>query len=113
MVTDHDRLAQLRARRTLLRDRLAGIEAELESHHARDREDLAVQREGEEVLEGMGLSGLQEIQMIDAAIGRIEAGTYGLCTRCGDAIGAARLDVLPFTPFCSTCAAQVEEHHHG
>ena len=52
----------------------------------------------------MGLSGQQEIRMIEAALRRVEAGEYGICAKCGAEIGDARLDVLPFTPFCRTCA---------
>lgn len=99
------RKAQLEARLTDLRGRLAGIEAELDSQHSADWEDMAVEREGDEVLEGMGLSGQQEIRQIEAALQRIATGEYGFCAKCGAEIGAARLDVLPFTPFCRGCAA--------
>lgn len=99
------RREQLEARLADLQGRLAGIEAELDSHNAADWEELATEREGDEVLEGMGLSGQQEIRMIEAALQRIAAGEYGFCVKCGAEIGAARLDVLPFTPFCRDCAA--------
>ncbi|NGQ92815.1 TraR/DksA family transcriptional regulator [Rhodobacter sp. HX-7-19] len=99
------RREQLEARLADLQGRLAGIEAELDSHNAADWEELATEREGDEVLEGMGLSGQQEIRMIEAALQRIAAGEYGYCVKCGAEIGAARLDVLPFTPFCRDCAA--------
>lgn len=99
------RREQLEARLADLQGRLAGIEAELDSHNAADWEELATEREGDEVLEGMGLSGQQEICMIEAALQRIAAGEYGYCVKCGAEIGAARLDVLPFTPFCRDCAA--------
>jgi RNA polymerase-binding transcription factor DksA len=112
MISELDRRAQLQSRLTFLRSRLIGIETELESHQARDWEDLAAEREGDEVLESVGLSGQQEIQMIEAALARIEAGEYGICTRCGSEIGEARLDVLPFTPFCSACAAELGARRH-
>ncbi|MFN4153161.1 MAG: TraR/DksA family transcriptional regulator [Paracoccaceae bacterium] len=102
-----DRNAQLLARRAALVDRMASIEAELDSHQNRDWEELATEREGDEVLEGMGQSALSELRLIDAALIRVEAGTYGLCARCGSVIGEERLDVLPFTPFCRDCAALV------
>ena len=43
--------------------------------------------------------------MIDAALKRIENGSYGVCARCGDPIGEDRLDVLPQTPLRRDCAA--------
>jgi RNA polymerase-binding transcription factor DksA len=105
MIPVSERKSQLEARLADLTRRLEGIERELDSHEARDWEDLATEREGDEVLESMGLSGQTEIRMIEAALERIAAGEYGFCMRCGDRIGEERLDVLPFTPFCRSCAA--------
>ncbi|MDZ4096638.1 MAG: TraR/DksA C4-type zinc finger protein [Paracoccaceae bacterium] len=105
MIPISERKAQLEARLADLTDRLQHIEQELESHNAQDWEDLAVERESDEVLEGMGISGQQEIRMIEAALARVEAGEYGTCTKCGVEISQERLDVLPNTPFCKDCAA--------
>lgn len=105
--TPADRKAELLDRRAMLADRMSAIETELDSHQNRDWEELATEREGDEVLEGMGVSALTELRMIDAALMRVAAGTYGECARCGEEIGEERLDVLPFTPLCRTCAAAV------
>ena len=99
------RKTQLEARLADLNARMGGIEIELDSHHSADWEELATEREGDEVLEGMGLSAQQESRMIRAALQRIAEGDYGTCAKCGAEIGAARLDVLPYTPFCRDCAA--------
>ena len=45
-----------------------------------------------------------EVALVADRQRRIEAGDYGVCTKCGAEIGAARLDLLPFTPFCKDCA---------
>ena len=37
---------------------------------------------------------------LDAAVERVEAGSYGVCERCGQAIGEARLDALPAARTC-------------
>lgn len=95
----------LEARLTELGQRLNVIEEELDSHHDPDWEELAVQREGDEVLEATGQAGQAEIAMIQAALRRIGAGTYGTCVHCGEPISEARLDVLPWTPHCKACAA--------
>ena len=100
-----DRTAQLLARKADLADRMVTIEAELESHNNPDWEDLATERESDEVLEGIGLSAQAELRMIDAALLRVEAGEFGFCAKCGAEVGEERLDVLPFTPFCRHCAA--------
>ncbi|MDT8855361.1 TraR/DksA C4-type zinc finger protein [Paracoccaceae bacterium Fryx2] len=100
-----ERKVALESRLADLRERLLTIADELESHGSKDWEDLATEREADEVLEGMGLSGQQEIRAIEAALARIEGGEYGFCVTCGAAIGDERLDVLPYTPFCRNCAA--------
>ena len=99
------RQAELEARQAELQGRIGQIKAELDSHQERDWEELATQREGDEVLEGMGLDAQAELRAIAAALKRIEAGDYGRCQRCGNDIGEARLDVLAYTPFCKECAA--------
>ena len=98
------RKTQLEARLADLRGRLAGIEAELDSHHSNDWEELATEREGDEVLEGMGVSGQQEIRRIEAALQRLAEDEYGYCVKCGAEISEERLDALPYTPFCRNCA---------
>lgn len=98
------RKAALEQRLRELGVRLEAIEDELDSHQNRDWEDLATEREGDEVLEATGNAGLAEITQIRAALGRIADGSYGVCVRCGEPITEARLDVLPWTPLCRSCA---------
>lgn len=98
------RRAQLEDRLAFLTARLRELDAELDSHQSKDWEELATEREGDEVLERLGQSGQAEIAQIKAALGRLEAGEYGICTRCGAEISQDRLDLLPFTPFCRDCA---------
>ena len=43
---------------------------------------------------------------VDAAIVRLDTGTYGVCEGCGDAIGEDRLEALPAARLCITCAAR-------
>lgn len=105
MATTDDRRKQLEARLSELRARLGRIEDELEQPVSDSFSEQAVEREDEEVLEDLGAAGVQEVRMIDAALRRIEAGSYGICVRCGDPIGEDRLDVLPQTPMCRDCAA--------
>ncbi len=39
----------------------------------------------------------------NAALGRIEAGTFGICVDCGEAISTERLDILPTAVKCRKC----------
>jgi DnaK suppressor protein len=45
----------------------------------------------------------ERLSAIDAAIGRLGAGVYGTCARCGDEIPLARLQVIPFAQYCVDC----------
>lgn len=98
------RQQQLLDRLAALQNRLSAVEAEMDSHEEKDWEELATEREGDEVLESIGLSGQAEIRQIEAALHRIETGDYGVCAKCGAEIAEQRLDLLPQTPFCSKCA---------
>jgi RNA polymerase-binding transcription factor DksA len=104
MISTTDRKAQMQQRLAALKSRLSEISTELVVERSPDWEDLATEREGDEVLEGMGNAGLLEIRRIEAALARIEAGDYGICATCGQDIEPERLDVLPDTPFCRSCA---------
>lgn len=98
------RKSQLLTRLGELDTRLHGIEDELLSHQSKDWEELATERETDEVLTAIGEDGMTEIQMIKAALARIKEGEYGFCVKCGDQIVTERLDILPATPFCANCA---------
>ena len=43
------------------------------------------------------------IAEIDAALTRIDAGTYGTCSGCGAVIPEERLELRPFTATCVAC----------
>lgn len=104
MKTDSEREAQLRLRSAELDARMQGIEKEFLSHQSKDWEEMATERESDEVLDAMGEADKQEMRMIGAALDRIAAGEYGFCTKCGVRISEERLDLLPHTPFCRNCA---------
>lgn len=45
-----------------------------------------------------------EIRRIDAALARVDAGEYGYCVECGEAIDPKRLHIDPAAPRCQGCA---------
>ena len=49
-----------------------------------------------------------ELNRIDAALQRIDAGDYGYCVACDEEIAAKRLEQDPATPLCVDCAARVK-----
>jgi DnaK suppressor protein len=48
------------------------------------------------------------LEAIEAALERIEDGTFGDCEECGSRIPKMRLEAIPYTPMCVKCASQVE-----
>jgi DnaK suppressor protein len=46
----------------------------------------------------------QELEDLDAALRRVDDGSYGVCVKCGRPIGAERLDVLPAALRCIDCS---------
>ena len=48
----------------------------------------------------------RHLREIDAAVARLEAGTYGTCEGCGGPIGEGRLEARPVARSCIRCAAQ-------
>jgi DnaK suppressor protein len=43
------------------------------------------------------------LREVHAALGRLDAGTFGMCLDCGEVIGMKRLAAVPWTPSCITC----------
>lgn len=43
---------------------------------------------------------------IDRALAKVDAGTYGICDRCGEEIWDARLEALPAASLCVDCAGR-------
>jgi DnaK suppressor protein len=105
-MTEHTKYqAQLQSRLTELSSEARHLEEELRTPHSADAEERAVESEGDEVLEGLEQAAVAEMQQINDALKRIELGTFGACTHCGNDIDTERLDVLPHTPVCVNCAA--------
>jgi len=48
------------------------------------------------------------LDAIEAALERIEAGTYGDCEECGSKIPKTRLQAIPYTSLCVKCASAME-----
>ncbi len=43
------------------------------------------------------------LALIQGALRRLDAGTYGICTECGDPVAAERLFVFPESGTCARC----------
>lgn len=50
----------------------------------------------------------QVLAEIDAALKRVEDGTFGICLNCGREIAVERLDAYPWASLCIDCRRQAE-----
>ncbi len=79
-----------------------------DKHHLADLEELASDTlEVDSLCEIMGIEELTVAQ-IDAALEKIDLGTYGICAACEEPIPRVRLDALPFAGLCIECQRKKE-----
>ena len=122
-MTRRDDLQTIRKMLLQRRDGLAtvqrGVDSELESLKAADRdaeyEETAQVAAAEYTLATLHENHLQEIRQIDAALSRIDEGTYGACADCELEIPRDRLMVVPYSVRCADCATTREgrDHRHA
>jgi RNA polymerase-binding protein DksA len=84
----------------------AGEETAYDNHLA-DTASETYDRELDYTLEENSEHVLAEI---DAALGRIDDGTYGTCTNCQKQIPEERLEALPWATLCINCQRDRERH---
>lgn len=112
--SDRDSLAhKLREQRGSLVHELDAAEAGLQSiaeNHDSELEERAQEERSARLLSQLDLRTKHEIEEIDAALGRIADGTYGICAPCGRNVPVARLRALPTARHCLECARAAETH---
>ena len=100
---------QLRDRRAALL-RLAGTEtassADLQAQAACERREEAGILGADLVLQRLSEAHRRDVAQIDAALARIDDGTYGECVRCGHAIGRQRLRAIAEARLCIPCTSR-------
>jgi DnaK suppressor protein len=52
----------------------------------------------------------KKLKQVDSAIEKINTGEYGICTQCETTIPEARLEVVPYTEFCTQCLSAMEKN---
>jgi RNA polymerase-binding protein DksA len=101
---EHYRAKLLAARAAILknleelREELRGLQ---EPSH--ELEEWAQEEKDRDILIRLELREKEELSRIQAALGRVEQGTYGQCARCGRRISKERLEEVPTAVFCRNC----------
>jgi RNA polymerase-binding transcription factor DksA len=96
---------RLQQRLDELTRRAGKIEHDLRQPLSPDSEERVTEMENDEVLEGLDASVLDEARQIQEALGRVNAGTYGICLTCGNPVGEKRLEAVPHAATCVNCAS--------
>jgi DnaK suppressor protein len=81
-----------------------GEETAFDNHPA----DVATATFDRELAYSLDDSEERVLAAIDAALRRIDDGTYGTCLRCGKPISEERLDAMPYAELCIECARETE-----
>ena len=86
------------------RDHIRHVNTEIDKDFA----EQAIQRENDEVVEGLFGQLQNELAEIRQALQRIEDGNFGICKACGNSISMERLQIIPYTTLCKTCSRESE-----
>jgi RNA polymerase-binding transcription factor DksA len=97
----------LRTRLGELSHRVDVLETERRQPVDDDLAEQALEREADETADALEYAALEESAAIEAALRRIEDGTYGRCVSCGGSIGLQRLQFVPAAALCITCAGGI------
>jgi DnaK suppressor protein len=95
-----------------LENRVRKNNVEICAPEGADMSEQAVMDASDEPLEALNEAGLAQIAGIKSALARIEGGSYGVCTSCGEAIHAGRLEAMPTAAQCISCAEEADRLHH-
>jgi RNA polymerase-binding transcription factor DksA len=103
--THASRRAQLVEERARVQGQLAELGLDRNDYDEGFADSGAVTAERGEV-EALAGTLRETLHEIDRALEKFDAGTYGICESCGQPIGEARLEAMPFTPLCIACASK-------
>jgi len=84
--------------------RAEAIRRDLQRSHSPDFAEQAVQRQNDEVLQGLLQEAEAGLLAVRHALTRLEEGRYGQCLGCGEPIQLARLQAMPAAELCLACA---------
>lgn len=97
-------LLRKRHRLVALRGEAQSEERDLRRERSADWVDQASDQGAAQLLDELTERELGQIAEIDAALARIERGTYGRCQSCGGPVEAGRLKAIPEVRLCLACS---------
>ena len=109
MVVEDEVRNRLVAKQTELQGRIAGTQATERREVAEGDNDNAHQWEVSDIRGDLDTQAAHELEQVNAALARLDAGEYGTCEDCEEPIGEARLRALPYATLCIRCAEEAEQ----
>lgn len=79
-----------------------------EKHHIADLEEMGTDGADTDQLCALVDLNSSNIDQIDSALKKLDAGNYGICETCQEPIASARLEFLPFAALCVGCQQKKE-----
>lgn len=101
-------LARLQEQQQQYRQRIEALQRDLTREYPADSGEQAQERENDEVMEALLLEARESLRQTESALQRLQDGSYGLCSGCGEKIAAARLEAMPDALMCIDCASRAE-----
>ena len=110
--TAHFRHSLLERRKQILEIRgIADLEWQDLQQPEVEFEETAQKEKMAQGLDRLSDQELAEVQAIDAALHKMDEGTYGICESCGKPISVERLEAIPWTGLCTRCAKKQTGDH--
>ncbi|MGL4524839.1 MAG: TraR/DksA family transcriptional regulator [Spirochaetia bacterium] len=86
----------------------ADFQATVTDMDTADPADVAASDLDKRIIEALGAESARALDRVDAALARIDAGTYGVCAKCGQMIDPDRLEAIPEAVLCIACKSTSE-----
>jgi RNA polymerase-binding transcription factor DksA len=95
---------QLEVNRTQLQEQLASLDPAADEVIDDNFADTALVAAEQDEYRSLSVELREQLRDVEDAIERLDAGTYGVCAVCGEAIADERLEAVPATRTCITHA---------
>ncbi|WP_432143141.1 TraR/DksA family transcriptional regulator [Streptomyces sp. bgisy084] len=103
-----DETSRLRLEIVSAEDAIAGLMRDSGDGAGDDEADTGSKNITREHEMALASNAREMLHQTERALGRLDAGTYGLCENCGNPIGKARMQAFPRATLCVECKQQQE-----
>lgn len=81
----------------------------IQAMEIKDLGDIAADEIATKKMEALNQHAADRLKSVEAALGRLKNGRYGICLKCGAKIPEERLRAIPYAVLCVSCKASEEE----